>query len=161
MSFVSDLFNGLIKDPLEQINDYIDKWHEGEGGKLRLPKFLGLTNDQYKSYCSNPRKFFESPLLVRVDDNWSDEIDVEGFAIMDLKSLYQFYNDLEDYFRTTPNGTLSYSIGSNQYIEHDSIKSITYCLAISFITVDQAEVIKQTIGSSYGTVSLLDILDYA
>lgn len=25
MSFISDLFNGLIKDPLEQINNLIDK----------------------------------------------------------------------------------------------------------------------------------------
>lgn len=160
MSFISDLFNGLIKDPLEQINEYIDKWHNGEGGKVKLPKFLGLTNDQYKAYCSNPKKFFESPLLVKVNDNWADEMDVRGFAIMDLKSLYEFYKGLEDYFRTNPDGTLSYSIGTNEYIEHDSIKSIIYCLDISFITVDQAEAIKQTIGLAYGEASLLDILDY-
>ena len=75
-------------------------------------------------------------------------------------SLYEFYKGLEDYFRTNPDGTLSYSIGTNEYIEHDSIKSIIYCLDISFITVDQAEAIKQTIGLAYGEASLLDILDY-
>ena len=160
MSFVSDLFNGLIKDPFEQINDYVDRWHNGEGGKVKLSKFLGLTDDQYKAYCSNPRKFFESPLLVKVNDNWADEINVEGFAIMNLKSLYEFYEGLENYFNSTPNGILSYSIGTNEDIEHDSIESIIYRLNISFITIDQAEAIKQTIGLAYGEASLLDILDY-
>ena len=57
-----------LGNEFEQINDYVDRWHNGEGGKVKLSKFLGLTNDQYKAYCSNPKKFrvsgFSSPLIM-------------------------------------------------------------------------------------------------
>lgn len=160
MSFMSDLFNGKIDDPLEKILDYIEEWHSGKGADASLYKYLGMSLEEYKLYTKSPISFFNSPILVGIEDNWADEINIQGFVIMDLKSLYSFYEKLNKYFKQNPNGKLSYCIGTNEYIEHNSLEDIIYCLTPCFITLDEAEVIKTIIGKNYGFTGILDILEY-
>lgn len=46
-SFVSDCIHGIAL--LEDIDDYIDQWHEGGTGQT-LHDFLGMTRQEYNAY---------------------------------------------------------------------------------------------------------------
>lgn len=38
----------------EQVDDWVDRWHNGEGDGLTLRQFLGLTEQQYAEWMRNP-----------------------------------------------------------------------------------------------------------
>jgi hypothetical protein len=46
-SFISDCIRGIAL--LEDIDDYIDRWHEGGTG-LAIHDFLGMTRQEYNAY---------------------------------------------------------------------------------------------------------------
>ena len=39
---------------LDQVDDWIDRWHKGEGEGLELRQFLGMTTPQYAEWMRNP-----------------------------------------------------------------------------------------------------------
>ncbi|AMJ67175.1 hypothetical protein [Hymenobacter sp. PAMC 26628] len=46
-SFISDCIRGVAL--LEDADDYIDRWHEGDTGQT-LHEFLGMTRQEYNAY---------------------------------------------------------------------------------------------------------------
>ncbi|MDO7360404.1 MULTISPECIES: hypothetical protein [Acinetobacter] len=41
---------------IDEIDDYIDKWHDGEGENLELFEFLGMTADEYELWLKAPQQ---------------------------------------------------------------------------------------------------------
>lgn len=39
---------------LDQIDEWVDRWHHGEGGGMPLRDFLGMSKDQYAEWVLNP-----------------------------------------------------------------------------------------------------------
>lgn len=101
-----------------------------------------------------------SYVLVHIEDNWADELDTEGFLIGTQKEVDDYLSKIKQYFIDNPGCSLSYSIGSNEEIEHNTFKSIERCLRIKKIKEEEYKTIKKVIGTSFGKVTLWDILEY-
>lgn len=41
---------------LDEIDDYIDQWHEGEGEDLELHEFLGMSEEEYNLWLKCPKQ---------------------------------------------------------------------------------------------------------
>lgn len=57
MSFVKDYLNG--KASPEDIDSYVDKWHEGTESELDLHEYLGLSWEEYQEWATHPSKMEE------------------------------------------------------------------------------------------------------
>lgn len=99
-------------------------------------------------------------VLVEIYDNWADEIDTEGFLISTQEEVDDFLFEVKQHFKNNPDDYLSYSIGSNEEIEHHSFKSVERCLRIKKIKEEEYNTINKVIGLSFGEVSLWNILPY-
>ena len=52
MKFIELLKQGKVKP--EEIDDYIDQWHDEYTGEDTLEEFLGMTTQQYNEWVDNP-----------------------------------------------------------------------------------------------------------
>ncbi|MFB6860487.1 hypothetical protein ACFCZQ_09320 [Streptomyces virginiae] len=50
--FVEDALGGAVGP--NDIDSYIDAWHDGEGAELELHEFLGMTWDEYRLWVEKP-----------------------------------------------------------------------------------------------------------
>lgn len=50
--FVDLVMTGRI--PLSDIDDYVEKWHEGGGFGMELHEYLGLTEQEYRMWVVDP-----------------------------------------------------------------------------------------------------------
>lgn len=39
---------------LDEIDDYVDKWHDGDGQNLELHEYLGLNDEEYSLWLTSP-----------------------------------------------------------------------------------------------------------
>ena len=99
-------------------------------------------------------------VLVTIYDNWAGEIDTEGFLITTQEEVDDYFFEVKQHFKNNPDDYLSYSIGSNEEIEHHSFKSVESCLRIKKIKEEEYNTINKVIGLSFGEVSLWNILPY-
>lgn len=51
MTFVDKVKKGLCS--IDDIDDYIDKWHDEYQGNLKLYEYLGMTEDEYEKWLTN------------------------------------------------------------------------------------------------------------
>jgi hypothetical protein len=58
-TFLQQCLDGVV-DP-DEIDDFIDAWHEGEGDNEELHQFLGFTEDEYRLWLARPE--FIYPIL--------------------------------------------------------------------------------------------------
>ena len=114
-------------------------------------------------------------LFVKFDDNWADEIDVEGFAIYKTREEYdeameEFLceelemekEELRDYLAKKDNEdedeefdeSFSIYVGSNEYIDYYSISEFKNRFYVQEITDDEYKTIDKIIGSSFGDFPL-------
>lgn len=56
-TFIQRYLDGKVPDPHEEINDDIDAWHNlnFEHQVIGLPKFLGMTDEEYGQWVSDPK----------------------------------------------------------------------------------------------------------
>ncbi len=52
MNFIELLKQGKVKP--DEIDDYIDKWHDEYSGSDTLEDYLGMTEQQYNEWVANP-----------------------------------------------------------------------------------------------------------
>lgn len=52
MNFVEMVKKGLCS--IDEIDNYIDKWHDEYTGNLELYEFLGMTENEYEQWLINP-----------------------------------------------------------------------------------------------------------
>lgn len=105
-------------------------------------------------------------LLVKFKDNWADEIDICGCAVMSEEEWYKYVTIAKDYFDSMDKidfnkvtddddwlsdvSTLSFVIGSNEWIEYESFDELMNCFTISVLTDEQAEFLKANGFERYG-----------
>lgn len=93
-------------------------------------------------------------LLVTVNDDWADEISTEGFFISTQEELDETYELIKDYFKE--NNSLTYYIGTNEEITHDSYESVVGCFSTKKITKQAYDTLKQLFNGSFGITNILD-----
>jgi len=84
-------------------------------------------------------------VLVLFNDDWADEMDMNGFSIMredqwnwHVSALKASVYPIEHYF------------GTNESNEYNSAEEIIRCYTVKAITDEEAEVIKRLISNDYG-----------
>jgi hypothetical protein len=59
MTFVDLCKNGKIKKPLDEIDNFIDKWHNDLKTDLELYEYLGLSLDEYNLFINNSKALID------------------------------------------------------------------------------------------------------
>ncbi len=93
-------------------------------------------------------------LLVKVYDDWADEISTEGFFISTQEELDETYKAIKDYFKE--NNSLTYYIGTNEEITHECYEDVVGCFITQEITKQEYTTLKKLFCGSFGIVNILD-----
>lgn len=93
-------------------------------------------------------------LLVKVYDDWADEISTEGFFTTTQEELDETYEAIKEYFKE--NNSLTYYIGTNEEITHESYEDVVGCFRTQEITKQEYTTLKKLFHGSFGIVNILD-----
>ncbi len=93
-------------------------------------------------------------VLVQLNDNWADEMDLDGFQIMDEEK----WKISEERLRRSENYIEIY-VGTNEEIDYRNGKDFLKSLTIISISDDQFDFIKKTFGKTWGIFPLNQALD--
>lgn len=63
LNFLDACLNGEAF--IEEIEDYVEKWHDGEGENQELYEFLGFTKDEYTLFLHNNNSVIKKILFNR------------------------------------------------------------------------------------------------
>lgn len=75
--------------------------------------------------------------------NWNDEIDVDGFVMMEKKQMSYMTKFLKEY-----KNPISISLGFDDYVEYDNGKELLEEISFQEITQEEFETIKKFFGTS-------------
>lgn len=92
--------------------------------------------------------------LVKLADNWADEMDVEGFSIMSTDQFTQWAKTVEEVAKKIDEGhNFEWYIGTNEWIDWEDGKSFKEAFTCEVITDEEVEVLKRLLlheFASYG-----------
>lgn len=54
ITFMQSYREGSITNPLKQIDDWVDEWHENKGLGMHLFEYLGMSEIQYNLWLTSP-----------------------------------------------------------------------------------------------------------
>lgn len=75
--------------------------------------------------------------LLTYDDNWSDEMDIDGVIVLNQEKYIKFLEAVENFDYT------EFVIGTNQYIEYDSKEAIEDVFSVKTITKEEYDLLIQ------------------
>lgn len=82
--------------------------------------------------------------LVKLTDNWADEMDIEGFSIMSTGQFTQWANTVEEVAKKIDEGhSFEWYFGTNEWIDWNSGKDFKEAFNCEVITDEEAEVLKR------------------
>lgn len=89
-------------------------------------------------------------LLVKYEANWADEIDVSGFTVLTKEQWDQNVERIKRHF--DEESELTCYIGTNEQIDYYNADEALQDFKVTEITDEQAEVLHQLFGRSWGSV---------
>ena len=102
--------------------------------------------------------------LVKLNDNWADEMDVQGFSIMSSADFVQWARTVERVAREIDAGhSFEFFIGTNEWIDWDSGRQFKDAFSCDVIEDFEAEALKRLlIGESrvYGVFPTIEEMTY-
>ena len=82
--------------------------------------------------------------LVKLTDNWADEMDIEGFSIMPTDQFTQWAKTVEEVAKKIDEGhSFEWYIGTNEWIDWESGKEFKEAFSCEVITDEEANVLKR------------------
>lgn len=93
-------------------------------------------------------------VLMLYSGNWNDEIDVDGFVIMERSFVTYFKKFLKSF-----NYTISVDIGFNETVDYENGKELLQEISFATITNEESNIITKFFGQSndFGDNLLLSI----
>ena len=92
--------------------------------------------------------------LIKLTDNWADEIDIEGFSIMSTGQFAQWAKTVEKVAKKIDEGrSFEWYFGNNEWIDWKTGKDFKEAFSCEVITDEEAEVLKRLLlyeFASYG-----------
>lgn len=79
--------------------------------------------------------------MVKYEDNWADEMNIEGFMVMNSQELENWKSRIPKKYR--------FNLGTNEEIEYDSKKEFLNTIKINSISVEEARFLYGHFGSDY------------
>ena len=96
-------------------------------------------------------------ILLKFEDNWADEMDVEGCEVITLERLKYFNERVEAYF--LENDSLEYYIGTNECIEYTSAGELLSKYSVLTITETDYQTLNKLGLLKFGIIGPFEI-DY-
>ena len=82
--------------------------------------------------------------LVKLTDNWADEMDIEGFSIMSTGQFTLWAKTVEEVAKKIDEGrSFEWYFGTNEWINWDSGKEFKEAFSCEVITDEEADVLKR------------------
>lgn len=92
--------------------------------------------------------------LIKLTDNWADEMDIEGFSIMSTGQFAQWAKTVEEVAKKIDEGrSFEWYFGNNKWIDWKTGKDFKEAFSCEVITDEEAEVLKRLLlqeFASYG-----------
>lgn len=102
--------------------------------------------------------------LVKLADNWADEMDIEGFSVMSTNECIQWAKTIEEVAKKIDEGqSFEWYIGTNEWIDWQSGKDFKEAFSCEIITDEEAEVLKRLLlegMTSYGLFPSRESMTY-
>lgn len=98
-------------------------------------------------------------VFVRFQDNWADEIDVDNFCAKPItKDEYKYLMQVVEFIQNYK-GEMSYTVGSNEWIEYNNGEEYMAAFEIKPISKEEYEVLKKLdlTGDQYLLENLYDM----
>ena len=93
--------------------------------------------------------------LVKFADNWTDEMDIEGFSIMSTGQFTQWARTVEEVAKKIDEGhSFKWYFGTNEWIDWETGKEFKEAFSCEVITDEEADVLKRLLledFDKYGT----------
>lgn len=81
--------------------------------------------------------------LVKLTDNWADEMDIEGFSIMSTSQFTQWAKTVEEVAKKIDEGhSFEWYFGTNEWIDWNSGKDFKEAFSCEVITDEEANILK-------------------
>lgn len=97
--------------------------------------------------------------FVRIDDNWADEMDIQGHTTMTKEELLQFYEDAHIYFEN--HSEFIYYVGTNEDVFHSSPESVLNTIKIGKkISEEEMKTLSKFGILNFGFLTVLSINSY-
>jgi hypothetical protein len=85
-------------------------------------------------------------VLVTFDSNWADEMDVNGFALMELSVWNNFCARIKKEIFTKDAGVVEFGIGTNEELRYESYASWKGDFKVKKVSNSEATVISKAFG---------------
>ncbi len=92
----------------------------------------------------------EQQVLICFDDNWADEMDIQGFTIMDENDWKFIKKKLQAY-----KNTIHIGFGTNEDNEYENGNAFLETLNVEKISEEEVNAISKFFGYSYGNTSFI------
>lgn len=102
--------------------------------------------------------------LVKLADNWADEMDIEGFSIMSTENFTKWAQTVESVARKINEGySFEWYIGTNEWIDWDSGEDFKEAFSCEIISDAEAMTIGRLLlgcSNSYGLFPSIEEMTY-
>lgn len=93
--------------------------------------------------------------LIKLADNWADEMDIEGFAIMSSQDFTQWAQTVEAVSKKIDSGScFEWYIGENKWFDWWEGKEFKEAFSCEVITDEEADVLKRLLLKRYDKYGL-------
>lgn len=98
-------------------------------------------------------------VLVKTNYNWADEADFPSFEIMTKEELHSAKELTRAYFDNEDCYDVLVGVGTNEEIEFNNYQDVFSGVSITVLTEEEAKIIKNKIGLSYGGCPLSCVIE--
>jgi len=91
-------------------------------------------------------------VLLQWDGNWADEMDIEGFSIMDKQEWTEYKKYL-----TNRKSEFTFYIGTNEEIEYSNGRELLNEITVTEITDKEAATVEKLFGGEGGFTDFLSV----
>lgn len=99
--------------------------------------------------------------LINFCDNWSDEMDVEGFVIFDYNEYLEWCKNMNRLRAAMNNGhAFEFYFGTNEWLDYENYDDFIVCFDRVRITKEEKEIVEKLFGKSYGVFPYDAVLDF-
>ena len=95
--------------------------------------------------------------LLQYSDNWADEFNVEGSVLVDEEG-FAMLNELKERFETQEESGCCVGLGSNQFIEYESVSELIDHIECVKLNKAESEAVQKLGFDSYGFTNFYDTL---
>lgn len=138
------------------INNIQHEYTRTEASKYSLVSLTWQENGKSRHYNWHEKVEY---YLLSYQDNWADEMDIEGFMILDTYQMVEWNETLVKVKEFLKSTTYDFWIGTNEEIEYDSFDDFIQCFSRKKISAEVACALKETLELENGRYGIIPTLD--